>query len=75
MMIKMAVSLAFLTALFFVGFKSISNPDSAMIGMTILCYGWVATQIIGEGFIAIAWLILKHGVEKTLDKDIDDDDV
>jgi len=74
MTLKAAVSLAFLTALAFVGFKSFSNPDSAMIGMTILCYGWVATQIIAEGFVAIIWLTFKRIIEKTLDQNPDDHD-
>ncbi len=78
MTLRFAMSLAFLTALAFVTFKSFFDKESAMIGMTILCYGWVATRIVGEGIVSIAWFILRTIVDKngqSIDpKDYDDED-
>lgn len=77
MTFRFAMSLAFLTALAFVAFKSFFDKESAMIGMTILCYGWVATRIAGEGIISIVWFILRMIADKSgqsIDPNDDDDE-
>jgi hypothetical protein len=61
---KIALALAFLTALAVISFKFFANPDSALVGLTILCYGWVSVRILEEGLIAIVWLIFRSFLER-----------
>jgi hypothetical protein len=67
MVVKAAISLSFLTILFFLLFKSFWDFDAALIGINILFYGWVATKIIGEGLWSIIWLILRHYIDSRKD--------
>ena len=64
MSISSAISLAFLTVLGVVTVKYFYNPESALIGLQILCFGWVVTKIIGEGLFSIVWLLFRYMVEK-----------
>lgn len=68
MLLRIAVSLAFFTALTFVSIKSFSNPDSAMVGMAIIVCGWVSLQIIRDGLVAVLYLFLGRLAEKEDDK-------
>jgi len=68
MLLRIAVALAFFTALTFVSIKSFSNPDSAMVGMAIIVCGWVSLQIIRDGLVAVLYLVLGSAAEKQDDK-------
>jgi len=65
---RIALALAFLTALVFVCFKFFTNPDSALVGLTILCYGWAVVRIIEEGIAAIVLLLFRSFLERYSDK-------
>jgi hypothetical protein len=73
--LRIALMLAYLTAFIAVGLRSLTNPDSALIGMAILVCGWVSHQIIREGLYAILWTIAWLYLDKKdLDKFDDKDD-
>lgn len=59
------MTLAFLTALFAVAIRFFVNPESALVGMTIICYSWIAVRIFEEGLVGIIWLLFRHLIDKS----------
>ena len=60
MLLKHVISLTFFLAFLIVGYKSMVDPTFMFVGMPIIIFGWVSSQIIKEGFLAISWLVTHH---------------
>lgn len=57
---RIFISIVYLMIFVVVCVKAMLDPDSAIVGASLVTFGWVSLQIVREGIAAMTWLLTRY---------------